>query len=78
MPYQHSQAVVRVSVWPLGADESVLAVGARRYDFPSEHEYLLLRVAANQGTIALIHARPLVTGEPGRRITVEAGPLRSG
>jgi hypothetical protein len=72
LPYRHEvPGVVRLAVWPLGGDGSVLVVGTKREDFPTEPEHLLLRVAANQGTIALRSAQLLAASEQARA-TAEA------
>jgi hypothetical protein len=65
LPYRHVEGFVRLAVWSLGADGSVLAVGSTRHHFPTEQEHLLLRVAANQGTIALQSAKLLAACEQG-------------
>jgi hypothetical protein len=72
MPHHHTAGQVRFVVWPLGADASVLVVGTRRGDFPTEQKYLLQRVAASQGGIALASARLLAASDAARAAAEKA------
>jgi formate hydrogenlyase transcriptional activator len=56
-----AEGTVSIAVFHIGPSDStaVFVAGSRRPDFPSETEYLVLRVATNQAAIALEEARQL-------------------